>query len=94
SHFAWLVPVSEVLMLPPYLHWGWLVLSRKSVLPLQMAVSNPLIFYGLLKLFTMFMPDNAFCLAFTNGLMSESMALWFASLLIWLYSQKKLEMKL
>lgn len=92
-HFAWLVPVSEALMLPPYLYWGWLVLRRKSVLPLQMAVSNPLIFYGLLKLFTMFMQDNAFCLAFTNGLMSESMALWFVSLLIWLYLKRKPEVK-
>lgn len=89
SHLAWLVPVSEALMLPPYLYWGWLVLRRESILPRQMTLSNPLIFYGLLKLLTMLMPDNAFRLAFTKGLMSESMTLWFGSLLVCLHLQRK-----
>ncbi|MCD8348633.1 MAG: hypothetical protein LUD16_11960 [Lachnospiraceae bacterium] len=31
------------------------------------------------------MPDSAFRLAFMNGLMSESMVLWFGSILIWSY---------
>ncbi len=85
SHFSWLVLVSEVLMLPPYLYWGWLVLRGQSALPRQMALSNPLIFYLVLKLITLLMPDSAFRLAFTNGLMSESMVLWFESILVWLY---------
>ncbi|MCD7886664.1 MAG: hypothetical protein LUG44_03450 [Clostridiales bacterium] len=85
SHFSWLVPVSEALMLPPYLYWGWLVLRKQSVLPRQMALSNPLIFYGLLKILTLLMPDNSFRMAFTNGLMSESMVLWFGSILAWSY---------
>ncbi|MCD8368186.1 MAG: hypothetical protein LUC48_09225 [Clostridiales bacterium] len=85
SHFAWLIPVSEVLMLPPYLYWSWLVLRGQSVLPWQMALVNPLIFYGLLKLLTLLMPEGAFRLAFTNGLMSESMVLWFGCILAWLY---------
>ncbi len=38
---------------------------------------------------TELMPDGAFRLAFTNGLMSESMALWFGSMLIWLGKQKE-----
>lgn len=32
---------------------------------------------------TMLMADRAFRLAFTNGLMSESMLLWFGSMLLW-----------
>lgn len=36
-----------------------------------------------LKLLTMLMPDSAFRLAFTNGLMSESMLIWFVSMLLW-----------
>ncbi|MCC8100868.1 MAG: hypothetical protein LIP11_00925 [Clostridiales bacterium] len=84
-HFSWLVLVSEVLMLPPYLYWGWLVLREQSVLPRQMVLSNPLIFYLALKLITLLMPDSAFRLAFTNGLMSESMVLWFGSILTWLF---------
>ena len=39
--------------------------------------------YGVLKLLTLLMPDVPFWLAFTNGLMSESMALWFGSMQIW-----------
>lgn len=82
SHFSWLVLVSEVLMLPPYLYWSWLLLRGKSAFPRWMALSNPLVFYAVLKLFTLLMPDGPFRLAFTNGLMSESMALWFASILV------------
>lgn len=50
--------------------------------PRWMALRNPLIFYALLKLVTMLMPDSAFRLAFANGLMSESMALWFAGMML------------
>ncbi|MCD8346294.1 MAG: hypothetical protein LUC38_10165 [Oscillospiraceae bacterium] len=89
SHFSWLVPVTEVLMLPPYLYWAWIVLHHETVLPRQMALSNPLIFYLLLKLLTLLMPDCAFRLAFTNGLMSESMVLWFGSIFVWLCLQRK-----
>lgn len=91
SHFSWLVPVSEVLMLPPYLYWGWTILCGQTALPRQMALSNPLIFYLALKLLTLLMPDCAFRLAFTNGLMSESMILWFGSILAWLYLQRNAE---
>ncbi|MCD8107102.1 MAG: hypothetical protein LUE20_03945 [Oscillospiraceae bacterium] len=89
SHFSWIVPVSEVLMLPPYLYWAWIVLRGQTVLPRQMALSNPLIFYLVLKFLTLLTPDCAFRLAFTNGLMSESMVLWFGSISVWLYLQGK-----
>ncbi|MFR0733479.1 MAG: hypothetical protein ACLSHU_04060 [Oscillospiraceae bacterium] len=46
-------------------------------------MSNPLIFYLLLKLITLLMPDCPFRLAFTNGLMSESMMIWFAVMALW-----------
>lgn len=89
GHLAWIVPVSEVLMLPPYFYWAYLLLRGKSQFPKWMAVSNPLVFYGILKVFTLLMPDGAFRLAFTNGLMSEGMALWFVSMLIWLGRRKE-----
>lgn len=82
-HLSWLVIVSEALMLPPYIYWLWLLARGSSIFPKGMALSNPLIFYVLLKLLTMLMPDSAFRLAFTNGLMSESMLLWFGSMLLW-----------
>jgi hypothetical protein len=37
----------------------------------------------------MLMPDNAFRLAFTNGLMSESMIIWFAIILIFEIRREK-----
>lgn len=82
-HLSWLVIVSEALMLPPYLYWFQALLRGNSAFPKGMALSNPLLFYVLLKLLTAFMPDGAFRLAFTNGLMSESMLLWFGSMLLW-----------
>ena len=83
AHLSWLVIVSEVLMLPPYLYWFWILARGKSVFPRGMALSNPLIFYLLLKLITLLMPDCPLRLAFTNGLMSESMMIWFAVMALW-----------
>lgn len=70
--FSWIVILSEVMMLLPFLCWFCLLLGNKSVFPRWMALSNPLIFYGILKLAAGLMPDNAFRIGFTNGLMSES----------------------
>lgn len=89
GHLSWIVPVSEVLMLPPYFYWAYLLLRGKSQFPRWMAFSNPLVYYGILKALTLMMPDGAFRLAFTNGLMSEAMALWFGSMLIWLGRRKE-----
>lgn len=83
SHLPWLAPASELLMLPPYFYWAYLTLKKRSVFPRWMALVNPLVFFALLKLTTLAMPDSPFRLAFTNGLMSESMALWFGSMLVW-----------
>lgn len=90
GHLSWIVPVSEALMLPPYFYWAYLLLRGKSHFPRWVTASNPLVFYGILKVVILFMPDGAFQLAFTNGLMSESMALWFGSMLLWLPHQDRI----
>ena len=46
-----------------------------------MALSNPVTIYLALKGVSLLMPVGAFRLAFTNGLMSEAMFLWFLSML-------------
>ena len=51
DNFAWLIPVSEVVMLPVFLYWFYLQITGKTLFRKGMA--------------------------FTNGLMSESMILWF-----------------
>ena len=83
SRLSWLVPVSEALMLPVFLYWFWLQLRGQTVFPRGMAFTNVLIIFALLKGLSLAMPVSAFRLGFTNGLMSESMILWFGIMLIW-----------
>ena len=87
--YVWLVVLSEAVMVLPFLYWSWAVAWGGSALPRGMALSNPLVFYGLWKVVSLGMPEGAFHLAFTNGLMSESMAVWFGSLLLWERRWKK-----
>lgn len=83
AHLSWVVIVSEVMMLPPFLCWFYLVAAGKTELPKKMALSNPLTIYLALYLVKSLMPDSAFRIGFTNGLMSESMIIWFGVFLYW-----------
>ncbi len=85
---VWMVPVSEILMLPVFLYWGCLQIAGKTVFPRILACTNVLIIFGILKAVTGLMPESAFRLGFTNGLMSESMLIWF---LILMLGRKKAE---
>lgn len=81
AKLSWLVPVSEGLMLPVFIWWFWLQIRGRTVFPKWMAFTNVLILYGVLKGVSLLMPVSAFRLGFTNGLMSESMILWFGFML-------------
>ena len=81
SRLSWLVPLSEALMLPVFLYWFFLQITGKTVLPRWMAFTNVLVIYALLKGVSLLLPVSAFRLGFTNGLMSESMILWFGGML-------------
>ena len=74
---------SEALMLPVFLYWFWLQIRGETVFPKGMAFTNVLILFALLKALSLLMPVSAFRLGFTNGLMSESMILWFGIMLAW-----------
>ncbi|MGN0655694.1 MAG: DUF6796 family protein [Ruminiclostridium sp.] len=89
GQFSWIVYISEAIMLPPYVYWFYLMVSGKSCMPKAMAVSNPLIIYVILSSVKSLMPDSPFRIGFTNGLMSESMLIWFGSILVWLISKRK-----
>ena len=80
---AWLVPVSEALMLPVFIYWFYLQITGKTVFPKAMAFTNVLILFAILKGISLLLPVSAFRLGFTNGLMSESMILWFSFMLMW-----------
>ena len=79
--FSWLIPVSEALMLPVFIYWFYLQITGRTVFAKGMAFTNVLIVFAVLKLVASLMPESAFRLGFTNGLMSESMVIWFAIML-------------
>ena len=83
SQLSWLIPVTEGMMLPVFIYWFYLQISGKTVFPKWMAFTNVLLIFGALKCLTLLMPDSAFRLGFTNGLMSESMVIWFAIMMIY-----------
>lgn len=82
-HLSWLVIISEIMLLLPFLYWFWLQISGRTVFPKKMAFANVLVIYGILYLVKSRMPDCAFRIGFTNGLMSESMVVWFGVMLVW-----------
>lgn len=83
THFRWLPLVSELIMLPPFLYWFYLQITDKTQFHRGMAFSNVLIIYIALSFVKSMLPDTAFRLGFTNGLMSESMLLWFMAMAVW-----------
>ena len=82
ANFSWLVPVSEILMLSVFLYWFYLQITSKTVFKKGMAFTNVLVIFAALKTIASFMPVSAFRLGFTNGLMSESMIIWFVLILM------------
>ena len=88
GHIAWVIFAGEALMLLPFLYWLGLTLKGRTPYGKWMALNNPLVLYVVLKVLTGFFPDCAARLAWTNGLMSESMILWFAILLLGLPKEK------
>ena len=70
AHLSWVVIVSEIMMLPPFLYWFYLVAAGKTKLPMKMPLSNPLTFYLVLSLFNSLMRDSSFRIGFTNGLIT------------------------
>ena len=77
NNFSWLIPVSEALMIPVFLYWFYLQITGSTAFKKGMAFTNVLVVFAVLKTIASFMPDSAFRLGFTNGLMSESMIIWF-----------------
>ena len=88
SHLSWMVIVSEVVMLPVFIYWFYLVLRGKTRFPKCVAFGNVLVFYFILTIIKNLLPDSPFRLGFTNGLMSESMIFFFS--ILWIEGNKKI----
>jgi len=69
-------------MLPVFIYWFYLQITKKTVFAKGMAFTNVLIIFAVLKGISFLMPESAFRLGFTNGLMSESMIIWFGIMLV------------
>nr|WP_286082983.1 DUF6796 family protein [Parablautia intestinalis] len=89
THFSWFPLVSEILMLLPFLYWFYLQIRQKTVFPKKMAFTNILVIYFLMYGIKSMMPDGPFRIGFTNGLMSESMIIWFGIMLVWNLCRKR-----
>ena len=91
GHLNWIVIVSEVFMVLPFLYLFYVLFTGRSILSKWMAFNNPLVFYMILKLISMVMIDKPYRLAFINGLMSESMAVVFIVFIIGTMRLKKIQ---
>ena len=67
---------------PVFIYWFYLQITGRTEFTKKMAFTNMLIIFAVLKLIANLMSESAFKLGFTNGLMSESMVIWFAIMLI------------
>ena len=83
KHLSWIVTLSEVFMLAPFIYWFYLQITKKTVFPRVSAFTNILFIYAVMYIIKMLLPDSPFRLGFTNGLMSESMIIWFVIVFIW-----------
>lgn len=79
---SWVVIVSEAVMLPVFVYWFYLQVTGRTAFPRAFAFTNVLVIFAILKGVSMLLPVSAFRIAFTNGLMSESMIIWFAIMLV------------
>ncbi|MBR7038779.1 MAG: hypothetical protein IKI21_05970 [Oscillospiraceae bacterium] len=89
ARLSWIIPVTEGMMLPVFVYWSYLQIRGRTVFPKWMAGTNVLLIFGALRCVTLLMPDSAFRLGVTNGLMSESMVIWFAIMMIHLDRRRK-----
>jgi Na+-driven multidrug efflux pump len=83
KHLSWIVTLSEVFMLAQFIYWFYLQITKKTVFPRVSAFTNILFIYAVMYIIKMLLPDSPFRLGFTNGLMSESMIIWFVIVFIW-----------
>ena len=86
---SWVIIVSEAFMLPVFVYWFYLQAAGKTAFPKAVAFTNVLLVFAVLNGVNMLMPEGAFSIAFRNGLMSESMIIWFGVMLVYELKTKK-----
>lgn len=77
EQFWWLIPAGEFLMALPFVYLMIMCFADKTRFHPAMGLNNPLYILAVLKLVSYLMKSSPLKLAFTNGLMSESMFIFF-----------------
>lgn len=90
DQFVFVFFIGEAIMVLPFLYWFCLQISGKTVFPKWTAFTNVIVIYGILLIATELLPDSPFRIGFTNGLMSESMFIWFGIMLVWTIKREKI----
>lgn len=80
--------IGEAIMVLPFLYWFYLQVSAKTVFPKGLAFTNVIVIYGILQVVKLVLPQSPFRMGFANGLMSESMFIWFGIMLVWVACRK------
>ena len=88
ARLSWVIPASGAMMLPVFVYWFYLQITGKTEFPRAFAFTNVLLIFAVLKMIQLALPVSAFRIGFTNGLMSESMLLWFGAMLLYLRREK------
>ena len=88
SQLSWIIIVSLIFMIPVFIYWFYLQIKGKTIFPKVYAFTNVIFIFIILKIFQINIPQSAFRLGFTNGLMSESMIIWFGIMLKFIRSQR------
>jgi len=77
QHLSWVVLASEALMLPVFIWFLYLLIRGRTALKRRMALAHVFVIYAVLYVIRLLLPASAFRIGFTNGMMSESMLVFF-----------------
>ena len=77
KQFWWIIPVGQTFMVLPFIYLMIECFVGKTRFHRAMGLTNPLIIFVILKGISMLLGSSPYQLAFTNGLMSESMLVFF-----------------
>ena len=81
SQLSWFVILCEAIIVPVFIYWFYLQIKGKTIFSKGFAFTNVIFIFIILKTIYKLFPTNAYSLGFLNGLMSESMIIWFGFML-------------
>ena len=87
SQLSWFIIISEIMMIPVFIYWFYLQIQENTIFPRGYAFTNVILIFILLKMIQNYMPISAFKLGFMNGLMSESMIIWFGIMIFFINNE-------